>query len=315
MRRVLALAALLFLFLVGFAGAAGTRAVSRVCATITRTVTTTVTSVTTVTTTVISTVTSTVTTTITGPTTTVTVTTGGGNTVAYRADYETGDFSQWWKTQYQGAPIGCGGPCTIDNVGNTSASIINAPVAQGGYAAQFTASSSGGGSSTVNRAELLASTAQTGGTVGQDWYYGWWTRFPGPSQVWWPNGDDWNDIFQFFDATNNNSWITGGIAANNGTPKLYSDGPTGHVLLTTSLQYDHWYHFVAHFNWETSATGTEQLWLDGAQVINATGVQTMPSTSTAITYSQGFYSARNTDNVVLQDGFCRAATFADASNC
>ncbi len=168
-----------------------------------------------------------------------------------------------------------------------------------------------------NRCESLADAAMTGGFQGQEWYYSWYTMFPGPSQTWWPNGDDWNDIFQFFDQANNQAFGGGGIAANDGTPAIYTEWPGHKWIIADPLVYDHWYHFVAHIKWSTNpSVGFYALDLDGVHVVPLTLMQTLGAAANpSATFSQGFYSARNTDNTVYQDGFCRAATYADAVAC
>ncbi len=231
---------------------------------------------------------------------------------AWSGDYETGSFSQW-HTQFLGGDW-CGAGCTLDNVGNATGRIVVSPVAEGRYAARFQVSSSGGGVSGANRAEVLATQSQTGGYQGQSWWYGWWTRFPGPSQSWWPNGDDFNDIFQFFDQANQEAFIYGGVAANDGSPALYTDGPWGHRVIADPLRYDHWYHFVVHATWSPTA-GYWQLRLDGQIRQSFSGPTMGQSAHPSTTYSQGFYSARNTDNTVIHDGFCRASTRRAAVAC
>lgn len=229
-------------------------------------------------------------------------------------DYETGNFSQWHFTQFLGGN-GCGDACTLDNVGNAVATTVTSPVKQGTYATKFQVFSTGGGLSHNNRAEVLASRDQTGGFQGQQWFYGWWTYFPGPSQTWWSNGGDWNDTFQFYDQFNNEAYIIGGVDATSGHPTLYIDGPFGHTTLADPLQYNHWYHFIVRAKWSGNpSVGLWELWLDGA-VKQPLQSMTTYTNSSVIVYSQGFYSARNTDNTVYQDGFCRAATRAAASAC
>jgi hypothetical protein len=207
----------------------------------------------------------------------------------------------------------------LDIVGNTSVTIVTSPVRQGTYAARYDAHSSGGGASSVNRAEALLSQANAGGFPGQEWYYGWWTMFPS-GESFWPNGDDWNDFTQF-EFYNSNTGASGayiyfGIAANNGTPKIFMDGPNGHTILVNPLQFDHWYHFVVHAVWSTSsATGIFGVSVDGVQVFPDTHEATLQSSNPGMIYSQGFYSARDTDNTVFHDGFCRAGSYEAAAAC
>lgn len=238
--------------------------------------------------------------------------TSASASVQFRGDYETGDFSQWHFYQMLGG-TGCGNACTLDNVGNATGTIITSPVKQGTYAMKCVVASTGGGTSHNNRCESLASQAQTGGIAGQSWWYGWWAYIPS-GQTWWPNGDDWNVLFQFFDQANVQAFIYGGVAANDGTPALYTDGPWGHKIIADPLQYNHWYHFVVHAKWSLTA-GSWELRLDGKIKQTFNGRTMGQASNPSIVYSQGFYSARNTNNTVIHDGFCRASTRTQAARC
>jgi hypothetical protein len=250
---------------------------------------------------------------------TTTVSTPSGS-VAWRGDYETGDFSQWWLRQWSCA----GGDNSVSSVGNTCASIVSSPVAQGKYATEFQDFPHGTSTAPNDRSETLATQAESGGYPGQEWYYGWYTDFPGPSQQFWPNGDDWNDFVQFF-STDGNAWMYFGIAANNGTPKIYSDGPYGHIILANPLAYDHWYHFVVHAVWSTDpSVGVFEVWLDGQKLISFQGATlkaaTVPENSSytvpGVVIAQGFYRGSSSfTNTVIQDGFCRATSYDAAANC
>jgi hypothetical protein len=255
--------------------------------------------------------------------TTTTTTTPAGS-VAWRGDYETGNFSQWWLTQFAGG-IGCGGTCGPNQIGSGSAAIVTSPVAQGHYAAKFVDSPhTGTDPCNCDRTEVAATQQESGGYPGQEWYYGWYTSFPGPSQQFWPNGDGWNDFVQFF-STGNTAWIYLGIAANNGTPKIYTNGPWGHTILANPLQYDHAYHFIVHAIWSTnSSVGLWELWLDGQKLMslhaatleNATVPENSNYTVPGMVLSQGFYrGASNFTNTVIQDGFCRATSYDAAAGC
>lgn len=234
--------------------------------------------------------------------------------VAYRGDFETGNFSQW-HTQFIGGDW-CGNACTIDNVGNANGSLVTSP-AKGTHAFKCVVASTGGGASQNNRCEVLATQAQTGGISGQSWWYGWYTYFPGPSQTWWSSGGDWNDIFQFFDEANGQAFGGGGIDATSGHPTIYTEWPSHKWIISDPLKYNHWYHFVAHIKWSPSASvGFYKLNLDGVAVVPQTTMATMgQAASPSSVYSQGFYSARNTNNTVISDGFCRASTQTEAAAC
>ena len=304
MKRFLIAFGVTILFAAGFTAAAGGAGrMYRICSTATTTVIRTVT------------------TTITGPTTTVTqtvttTTTASSGNVLYRGDYETGDFSQWWLTQFGGAPSGCGGPCGPAQVGNTSATIVTSPVAQGTYAAKFTAAPCASGFPN-DRAEVMTSQAQAGGYLGQEWWYGWWTYFPS-GQSFWSGGGDWNAITQF-----SGGGSVGGIEGIGINANSYPE--PGHLQENSAasgrhdlgpLVFDHWYHFIVHAKYEQDGTGVFQVYVDGvlkadlSEPTMQTGV-----TSPQIEVSQGYYSDASSDNTVYQDGFCRADSYAAASTC
>jgi hypothetical protein len=241
--------------------------------------------------------------------------------VLWKGDYETGDFSQWWLREWsQNNSQGF----TPSQVGNSTASIVGAPTAQGSYAAKFQLFPTTGTSS-VDRAEIVATQQEAGGYPGDDWYYGWWTDFPGPSQQWWSKGGDWNAFTQFASTDGSGGWLGFGVDDTTGTPRIFMDAPTGHYTLT-NLQYDHWYHFVLHVKWSTSSSvGLFELWLDGNNVIPLTPAQTLKNQSSSINPSftapgmyvtQGIYRAASSfTNTVIHDGFCRAASYSAAASC
>jgi len=250
--------------------------------------------------------------------------TTGPGAVLWAGNYETGDFSQWWLHQWsinrdpnQGY--------TANNVGHSSATIITSPVAQGRYASEFQVFPTTG-TNPNDRAEAVATQANSGGYPGQEWYYGWWTFFPGPTQTWWSQGGDWNDITQFFSTDNVASQLYLGIDATNGTPRIYVGGmPLGKRILTT-LQYDHWYHFIVHAKWSTNPNvGLMEIWLDGLQVVPLTHGATLRDqnspanssfTSPGMYLSQGIYrGAFTSTNTVIHDGLCRTDSYSAAADC
>jgi hypothetical protein len=263
--------------------------------------------------------------TTTGQTTTAATTTNStSGSVAWRGDYETGNFSQWWLTQFAGG-IGCGGTCGPTQIGSGTATIVTSPVAQGQYATAFVDGPHvGTDPCNCDRSEVAATQQESGGYPGQEWYYGWYTDFPGPSQQFWPNGDGWNDFVQFF-STGGSAWIYLGIGANNGTPKIISNGPWGNTPILTPLQFDHWYHFVVHAIWSTDpSVGLFEVYVDGTKIFS-THAATLQNASTpensnytvpGMVLSQGFYrGASSFTNTVIQDGFCRASSYDAAAGC
>jgi hypothetical protein len=232
--------------------------------------------------------------------------------------YETGDFSQWWLHQWSinADPTQS---YNIYNVGHSTARIVTSPVAQGRYAAKFQVFRTTG-TNRNDRAQIVASQAESGGYQGQTWWYGWWTYFPGPSQNWWHRGGDWNDITQFFSTDNVPSQMAIGIdAADYPSPVIYTEGmPFRRKRILTTLRYNHWYHFLVHARWSTGSDGYVEMWLDGMKVVRRTHGATLrnqhspagsDSTSPGMYLSQGIYrGAYRSTNTVIHDGFRRAAT-------
>ena len=118
-----------------------------------------------------------------------------------------------------------------------------------------------------------------------------------------------------------------GVDATGSAPTLYFKVDSGtlkrHIPSDTSpytpIQWGHWYHFVLHVKWATSAsTGFVQLFLDGSEVIPQTAQQTLYNVSGASAYwKQGFYGADTLGggNTVYQDGACWADSYAVAAAC
>jgi hypothetical protein len=245
---------------------------------------------------------------------TTTATTPAGS-VAWRGDYESGDFSQWWLTQFGGASSGCGGPCGPAQVGNTSATIVTAPVAQGTYAAEFRVQPCLSGCPN-DRAEIMTSQAQAGGYLGQEWWYGWWTYFPS-GQTFWSGGGDWNAINQF-----SGGGSVGGVegiginAASYPTPHLQENSRVSGRHDLGVLQFNHWTHFVIHARYEQDSTGVFQVYVDGTLLadLREPTMQT-GTTSPVIEISQGYYTNADSDNTVIQDGMCRATSYDAAAGC
>jgi polysaccharide lyase-like protein len=232
--------------------------------------------------------------------------------------YETGDFSQWWLHQWSinADPTQSYNPY---NVGNSSARIVNRPVAQGRYAAEFRVLPTTG-TNPNDRAEIVASQAESGGYPGQTWWYGWWTYFPGPSQDWWHQGGDWNDITQFSSTDNVPSQMAIGIdAATRRPPVIYAEGmPFQRKHILAQLRYDHWFHFLVHARWSTGSDGFVELWLNGRKAIrrvygatlrNPDSPASSAGTSPGMYLSQGIYRhAYRSTNTVIHDGFRRASS-------
>lgn len=240
------------------------------------------------------------------------------NCRGFGGGYETGDFSQWWLHQWSINP----GPrqrYNAYNVGNSSVAVITKPVDQGRYAARFRVFPTTG-TNLDDRAEIVASQAQSGGYPGQTWWYGWSTYIPGPSQDWWHEGGDWNNITQFQSTDNVPSQMRIGIDATRlRSPRIYIEGmPFRRKRVIASLRYGHWYRFLIHAHWSTGSNGYVEMRLDGKRAIrrvygatlrNQTSPANPAFTSPGMYVSQGIYrAAYRSTNTVIHDGFCRASS-------
>jgi hypothetical protein len=238
-------------------------------------------------------------------------------------DFETGDFSQYQNLEW-----------SINNprwayadahpfVGDSESTIITSPVAQGTYAAKCVVYPSDGVSA-ADRCENNTTDADLTGDTSQPQFYGWWTRFPGPSQDWWPTYSDFNDITQFGEYPNGldgANWLYFGIDATHPVPRMYVifNGSTWlpNTPISDPLLYDHWYHFIVEARWSSDpAFGYVSVWLDGVNVVPRRYGQTLTGTATGVHVNQGIYrAAYSSTNTVIHDGLCRAATFTDAAAC
>ena len=206
----------------------------------------------------------------------------------------------------------------IYNVGNSSARIVTRPVAQGRYAAEFQVLPTTG-TNPNDRAEIVASQAESGGYPGQTWWYGWWTYFPGPSQDWWRQGGDWNDITQFFSTDNVPSQMAIGIdATHRRSPVIYAEGMPfrrKRILATASLRplvplpgsrplvdrFERLRGDVAR-----REAGNPARLRRNVEKPELTGE--LRFTSPGMYLSQGIYRhAYRSTNTVIHDGFCRAS--------
>lgn len=261
-------------------------------------------------------------TTATAPTTTTTPPTCSSQ--PFCGDYEPGNFSQWSGHQWTNSDQGY----TCAQLGNSAASIVSSPVAQGGDAAKFTVYSNNngaGGCSTSTRSEVYTSAANTGGNPGEEHYYGWWTMLPASdSGRFVTNTSDWNLLTQFHGPGSTSGEVVVGVDATSSatSPALYFkvDSGTLKQRIVNPIAWGHWYHFVLHVKWSTSASaGLVQLYVDGSEVVPLTAQQTLYNVSGASAYwKQGLYGANtgdSTGNIVYHDGACRADTYADAAAC
>jgi hypothetical protein len=210
--------------------------------------------------------------------------------VLWRGDYQTRNFKQWHSLQ--AVPGG--------------ATIITSPtVHRWRYTARYVVRSGDDPiGSNGERAEARASQTQTGGSEGQERWYGWSTLFPTNADLP-PSNDSWNIFTQWhqtssdgcapniaFQADTSHSppaikvRVLGG-ASNNCSPS------STRLLRPAQLTLGHWYDFVVHVKWSSDPSiGFIEGWIDRANVI--------PKIQTATLYKgQGAY---------LKQGFYRASS-------
>jgi Polysaccharide lyase/AhpC/TSA family len=236
-------------------------------------------------------------------------------------NFETGNYSQYDQHQWSEGPWADQSTYTINNVGHSSCEIVTSPVAQGTYASKCQVRPTTGTSS-ADRAEMYASAPNVTGDASQVQFYGWYTMFPsnnGQPQQWWPNGEEFNDFFQFGQVQGSGGdWVYCGVNGHNPDHRLYCKGPgVANGRIEWPLQYDHWYHFVVEARWSRDpSVGYLSIWVDGVNVSPKTYGATLTGTAAQVHVSLGMYrAAYSSTNTVIHDGFCRAATFDAASGC
>jgi Polysaccharide lyase len=173
--------------------------------------------------------------------------------VVWRGDFETGDLSQWTKSQ-QVAP---------DRM-----QVVQSPVRQGKYALRVEVRQ---GDDPLNasgdRAELVWSPVET---EGNDRYYSWSTMWAPdfPSEKTWQaftqwhhTGDTGTPPFEMYV---------------NGETMYLAIGPDETVLWTHPLERGAWHDFILHVKWSSDpGVGFVELWYDGQQELRKTSGQTM----------------------------------------
>jgi hypothetical protein len=233
-------------------------------------------------------------------------------TINWNADFETGDMSQWAGHQTPNASL-------------SMVSSSTGPVGQGKYAvkAEVYANSAAG---SLSRAELTSTQDQTGGYIGQTWYYTWQMYFPSNPDA--ANGwsNSWTGLAQWMDTHFQCSPpLSVGISTSDQTGStryisIYSDpldNTTGCTQLgpwqqwnLAPLRYDHWYTMtmLIHFSTDPSV-GYAEAWLDGAQVLPLTHMRT---TDNGGNYMEvhNYQGSPNPHSVVYFDSVYRHTCYA-----
>ncbi|WP_426757019.1 polysaccharide lyase [Myxococcus sp. Y35] len=211
--------------------------------------------------------------------------------VVWRGDFETGNTSQWTRSQ---------------SVANSRLQVVTDVVREGRYALKATVRQGDDPiGASGNRNELLyISQEQTNST----WFYKWSTLFPAD----YPLDDGWQVFAQ---------WHQEGCC---GSPPLEFyvrgeemfmrvGGASGKVLWTAPLRRGDWNDFVLEVKWSPNAkTGHVQLWHNGAVVVPRTSVATQFGTE--LNYLKlGLYrdDAIRPEASVYHDGFLMASTLEE----
>ncbi len=219
----------------------------------------------------------------------------GRASVNRRADYETGDFSQWaevqptWRTE--------------------RASIVTSPVRSGRYAARFEVRPGDAVPSGGELSQVYWDVEDTRGTEGEEWYYAWSTFIPSKQR--WDGNLDFNVLSQWHhDSAVCPSPIFMGVYPSK-PPRLYVENvsSSGRCLefqrkkWYLPLATDRWMDFVFHIRWSADPKlGFLEVWQDGKPMIPKTYTSTLFRDSLGVYFKQGFYRASSPfTNVVYND--------------
>lgn len=203
----------------------------------------------------------------------------------WKGDFETGDLSQWSKTQ---------------EVSADRLEVVTSPVHQGKYALKATVKQGDNPiGASGNRNELIGESASP---EGSEFYYRWSTMFA-PD---YPSENTWQVFTQ---------WHQSGCC---GVPPIEFDVNgekislilSDHEVWSAPLVRGQWHDFVFHVKWSNdSSVGFVELWYDGEHVLPKLNAQT-----TTDTYlKQGLYrnSTISADGVVYHDGMIEGTSLDD----
>ncbi len=163
--------------------------------------------------------------------------------VVWRGDFETGDRTQWTRTQMVSA----------DRL-----QVVSSPLRQGRYALKATVRQGDDPiNSSGNRNELVRMTREP---VGSEYYYAWSTMFAPdfPSPATWQLFAQWHH-----EGSNGSPPVE--FAINNGNLRLYCSGA---VVWTAPLVRGVWQDFIFHAKWSPNASvGFVELYHNGKLVL------------------------------------------------
>ncbi|WP_257458635.1 heparin lyase I family protein [Archangium lipolyticum] len=214
---------------------------------------------------------------------------GTGSGVVWRGDFETGDRSQWSKTQM---------------VSSDRLQVLSSPTRQGSYAIKVTVKQGDNPiSSSGNRNELVRMTNEK---EGDEYYYRWNTMFASD----FPSAKTWQLFTQWHHSGDNGSPPVE-FYVNGETIYLRLQGST--VVWSTPLVRGQWLDFIFHVKWSaSSSTGFVELYLNGQLVLPKKYSATLYSGMTNY-LKVGLYrnSTIAPTGVVYHDGWVQGRSLAD----
>ncbi len=215
--------------------------------------------------------------------------TGTGTGVVWRGDFETGDRTQWSKTQM---------------VSSDRLQVLSSPTRQGSYAIKVTVKQGDNPiSASGNRNELVRMTNEK---EGDEFFYRWSTMFASD----YPSANTWQLFTQ---------WHHSG---DSGSPpvEFYVNGETiylrlqgSSVVWSTKLVRGQWLDFIFHVKWSAkSSVGFVELYLNGQLVLPKRYAATLYSGMTNY-LKVGLYrnSSIAQTGVVYHDGWIQGRSLQD----
>ena len=208
----------------------------------------------------------------------------------WKGDFETGDISQWTKTQA---------------VSDDRIQIVQDPVQEGRYAARITVNPGDDPiDSSGNRNELVYTADMP--EDGEIRWYRW--------SVLWPSTYQSADAWQIF--TQWHHWIGGGsppLAFYVRNEEMVLGTPT-EKLWTAPLERGTWHEFIFGVRWSADASvGWVEIELDGQTVLPRTSYQTLLPGTGSVYLKQGLYRSDKIDfeQRLFVDGMTIGATRED----
>jgi hypothetical protein len=216
--------------------------------------------------------------------------------VIWKADFETGDLTQW-----NGTTNGSKGA-------RKNIEFVADPVQQGKTAAKFTIhpdDTFGGGQ---QRVQVTRNQARTG--EGQDTFMSWYVLVPADPLIrdniaYWESNSSYQNMMTW--------WVAPKGAAGGGTTINYGTGALGrNKQWTADITLNKWHQLAVHIHWSVNAQmGSVQLYFDGAMVVDVK-VQTKAD-GNSLFFQAGYHRASVSpliDSIYI-DNFVEADNLAE----